>query len=107
MINKFIFLLIFSCIVIFGMPYAQQVIQYLVNAHDWIAHALKTVFSDSHVGNALRGLLALLIIPLATGLIPAILYGIVRKRVLPIFMDIVWIVWLLQAGALLAIYKVV
>lgn len=105
MLKKFIFMLVLTAIIIVAMPQAQQVIQYLINAHDLISQALKEVFSGGHIGNALRGFIAFLTIPFAIGAIPSALYWLVRKHWCPWFMDIVWIIWLVQAGALLSIYR--
>src|SRR3990167_4525725 len=93
-----------SALVVFFMPQAQQVLHLLVDAHDWIADVLTAVFNGGHACNIARELVALLCIPLLAGLIPAILFFVIRKRWLPCFMEIVWVIWLLQAGALIMIY---
>ncbi len=105
MFKQFFAMVVFSVLIIFSMSYAQVAIQTLVTAHDWISHALTEVFSGGQVGNLLRGLLALLCIPFLVGLVPAALYYIVRRRFFPYFMQIAWIIWLLQAGALLTLFK--
>lgn len=101
-----ILIVLLSVIIIVAMPQAQQVIQLLVNAHDWVAQALMEVFSGANLGNALRGIIALLIIPFLCAFIPAVFYWLVRKSWFPYFFPIMWVIWLLQAGALLSIYKV-
>ena len=106
MLKKFIVLLLLSALIIFAMPYGQQAIQLLLNGHDTLSQLLTDVFSVGHTGNVLRGFISLLAIPLLIGFIPSLLYWIVRKQWFPYFMEIVWIIWLLQVGALLAIYKV-
>jgi hypothetical protein len=105
MIKKFIAILVLSTLIIFGMSYAQQAIQLLINAHEWISQLLTDVFTAGQAGNLARGLLALLSIPILAGLIPALLYWMIRRHWYPYFMDIVWIVWLVQTGALLMMYK--
>ena len=106
MIKQIIALIAFSIAVILSMSYAQHALQLLLSAHEWIAQALTDVFSVGQTGNLVRGLLALLAIPVLVGLIPTLIYWMVRRHWFPYFMEIVWVVWLIQAGALIVMYKV-
>jgi hypothetical protein len=63
------------------------------------------VFSGSQAGSIPKNLIALLSLPLLVGLVPAIIYWMVRRHWFPYFMQIVWVVWLIQAGALIVVYK--
>ncbi len=103
-IISFLVIIALSAAVAFFMPQAQKIIQLLVSAHDSVSGILTSVFNGGPAGNIAREGVALLIIPLLAGLIPAMIFFLVRKHWLPWFMEIVWIVWLLQAGALLVNY---
>ncbi|HTM63175.1 MAG TPA: hypothetical protein VL360_01585 [Gammaproteobacteria bacterium] len=103
-IISFFLIIAVSAAVVFFMPEAQKVIQALVSAHDWVSGILTNVFNDSHTGNIARELTALIVIPLLAGLIPAIIFFLLRKYWLPSFMEIIWVVWLLQTGAMLMVY---
>lgn len=105
MIKHIIALVVGSFAVILSMTYAQQGLQFMLNAHDWVAQALTEVFSVGNAGNLLRGFIALLTIPLLIGLIPAGIYWLIRRHWFPYFMQVVWVVWLIQAGALVMMYK--
>lgn len=105
MIKQVIALVAFSAAIILSMSYAQQGVQWLVIAHDWVSQLLTDVFSGGHTGNLARGLIALLAIPFLAGLIPALVYWMMRRHWFPYFMEIVWVVWLIQAGALIVLYK--
>ena len=105
MIKHIIALIALSIIVVLTLPYAQQVMSVLINAHNWVAEQLADVFSGGQTGLLLRGLFALLSIPLVTSLVPAALYWLVRRQWFPYFMECVWVIWLLQAGALAILYK--
>jgi hypothetical protein len=107
MLKQAIALVAVSIAVILTMTYAQQGLNLLLSAHDWISDILTNVFSGGQAGNIARGLIALLSIPVLVGLVPAIIYWLVRHKWFPYFMEIVWIVWLVQAGALIVMYKVV
>lgn len=103
-IISFFVVIALSAAVVFFMPEAQKVVHALVSAHSWVSEILTSVFNGGHAGSIARELVALLAIPLIAGLIPGILFFLLRKYWLPCFMEIVWIVWLLQAGALLVNY---
>lgn len=105
MIKQTVALITFSVVVTLTMSYAHQVIQLLVGAHAWVSQILTTVFSGGPAGSLAKGLIALLSIPLLAGLVPAISYWMVRRHWFPYFMEIVWIVWFIQAGALIVLYK--
>ncbi len=91
---------------ILTMSYGQEAVQMLIQAHDWISGNLTEVFSGGRTGNLLRGLIALLSIPIFVGLIPAISYWVIKRHWFPYFMEVVWVVWLIQTGALLVAYKI-
>ena len=107
MIKQVIAILALSVGIILTMSYAQQAVQLLVTAHDWVSQVLTDVFSGGQAGNLARGLIALLSIPVLVALIPTLVYWAIRRHWFPYFMEIVWVVWLIQAGALIMLYKVV
>lgn len=102
---SFLLFLLLSIAVVMFMPYAQQGAQYLIDAHDWVANILTDIFTGNPTANIARELIALLVMPLLVGLVPAIVYAFARRHWLPCFMQIVWVVWLLQAGALAIAFK--
>lgn len=107
MLKQALALIVLSVAVVLSMSYAQEAVTYLLSAHDWISQLLTDVFSGGQAGNLARNLIALLSVPVLAGLIPALIYWIVRKHWFPYFMETVWVVWLIQAGALIVMYKAV
>lgn len=105
MIKQVFALIALSVLIVMFMPYAQQGVQFLVYAHDWVSDVLTAVFSGGHAGHIARSLLALLAIPVLVGMVPGTIYWLIRKHWFPYFMEIVWVVWLIQAGALIIIYS--
>lgn len=105
MIKQIVAIIALSLAIILTMSYAQQAVQQLLNAHEWISQVLMDVFSGGQTGNLLRGSIALLSIPVLVGLIPALAYWMIKRHWFPYFMQIVWVVWLIQVGALIAMYK--
>lgn len=107
MIKQLIALVAGSAAVVLTMSYDQHVLQFLISAHDWISQGLADVFSGGQAGSLIKGLIALLSVPILIGLVPAIIYWVIKRHWFPYFMEIVWIVWLVQVGALAVMYKAV
>lgn len=101
-ILSFLVIIALSAAIVLFMPQAKVVIDALVSAHNYVSGLLTDVFSAGHAGNIARGLLALITIPLLAGLLPSLVYFLIRKHWFPYFLEIVWFVWLLQVGALIA-----
>ena|SRR5579872_2164065 len=100
MIKHLVGIILLSVIVILAMPQAKIVLQALLSAHHWVDQLLRDVFSGGHAGNLIRQLIALLAIPVLIGFLPAIIYWLVKHSWLPCFMEIVWVVWLIQTAVL-------
>jgi hypothetical protein len=105
MFKQIIAIFCLSLLVITGMGYAQHVLEFLVAAHDWVAEILTQVFSGGTAGDMTRKLIALLAAPILIGLIPALIYWIVKRSWFPHFMQMVWVVWLVQAAALIVVFQ--
>jgi hypothetical protein len=105
MLKQIIVIILLSIAITVGMPYAQQGLHYLLLGHDWISDILTNVFSGGQAGNIIRNVITLLAIPVLVGLVPTIIYWIAKRRWFPYFMDIVWIIWLIQTSALVILYK--
>ncbi len=104
MLKQIIALIILSLIVIFCMPFIQQGLHAAVAAHNWIDEQLKQVFSAGAAGNTIRELLALLAIPALAGLLPAGVYWLIKRHWFPWTLEIIWVVWLMEATALVLMY---
>ncbi len=106
MIKRIIAILVLSVAVIMAMPYAQQGMQMLLSLHNWLSEMLTEVFTGANAGNITRQLIALLAAPVIIGLVPAILYWVIKHSWFPYFMQCVWIVWLIQTSALIVMSKI-
>jgi len=105
MIKQVIALVTFSFAIVFSMAYAEPAVQWLVSGHEWVSELLTNVFSGGPAGSMIRGLIALLSIPIFVGLMPTLVYWVIRRNWFPYFMEVVWVVWLIQVGALIVIHK--
>jgi len=104
-VKQIIAIIVLSVFVLLSISYAHQGLQLVISLHEWIADILTEVFSGGTIGTLLRNLIALIGVPAIIGLLPAGVYWIVKRRWFPYFMEIVWIVWLIQVGALIMMYK--
>lgn len=98
-------LIFLSVAIVLAMPYAQQGMQFLLTAHDTISQWLTEIFSGGDTGNLIRLAIALLVIPFVAALVPAVIFWFMKRRWLPGFMTMVWVIWLIQTAALVVIYK--
>lgn len=60
MFKQIVALIALSVGIILSMTYAQQAVQLLLSAHDWVSQILTDVFSAGQSGNLARNLIALL-----------------------------------------------
>jgi len=107
MLKHVIILILLTAGVVFGTAHIQPLIILLVSAHDWVSQLLLQVFAGGEAGNIARQMLALLAIPVIIGLVPACIYWLAKKRMFPYCMHVVWVIWLIQATALIVLYKTV
>jgi len=105
MIKQIIAIVALSVTFIMAMAYAQQGLQALLAVHDWISDLLTNIFSGGEAGSITRELIALLAAPVIVGLVPAIIYWVVKRSWFPYFMEFVWVIWLIQTAALVILYK--
>ena len=99
-ILSLVLIIALSAVVVVFMPQTKQVLEFLLSMHTHVSSMLTEVFSGGNAGNIARGLVALLAVPVIIGLVPSLIYFLVRKKWCPYFMEIVWIIWLVQVGAL-------
>ena len=105
MVKQVVAIIGLSVLVIVGMPYVQHGLQFILSAHNWVSDTLSEVFSGGQAGNVVRELLTLLAVPVALGLLPVIVYWLARRHWFPYFMELVWVIWLIQTAALVILYQ--
>lgn len=101
----FIALIALSILIILFMSYGNLILGWVLSAHQWVAEVLTQVFTGGQAGDLTRQLLALLAIPFLVGLIPVFIYWLLKRTMLPGFMQIVWVTWLIQTAALVIQFK--
>lgn len=107
MLKHIIALIVLSLLAVLGIAYAHQAVEILLSVHNWISDTLMEVFAGGEAGSLAKNIIAILSVPILIGLIPALLYWMIKRSWFPYFMQIVWIVWLIQISALAIAYKLV
>lgn len=105
MVKHIIAIILLSILIIVGMSYVQQGLQFILSCHEWLSDVLKNVFSGGHAGNIIRQLIALLAIPVLVAFIPTLIYWLAKRAWFPYFMELVWVIWLVQTSALVILFK--
>lgn len=104
MIKHIFAILLLSVLVVLFMPYGQQGLHFMVAGEEWVANLLIKVFSNDEAGNLIRQVLSLLAIPIVIALVPTILYWLAKRGWFPYFVQLVWILWLVQTAAVVIMH---
>lgn len=105
MLKQIIAIVLLSILVTLTMPYIQDGIQTMLSGHAWVSQLLMEVFAGGSTGSLIRSLISLLVIPIVIGLIPVTIFWLAKRKWFPYFMQLVWVVWLVQVAALVVLYK--
>lgn len=92
-LTNILILIIVSLIAVFTMPLVHVGLHWIADAHQFLLDKLALVFQGGGIGKIVRLSLAIIIIPLFMALIPAFVYWIFRRRWIPHYMAIVWVIW--------------
>lgn len=88
-----ILLIALSIIAIFFLSEIRMVLHWISDAHTFLLDKLALVIHGGELARVIRMTLALVIVPLIIALIPAFIYWIFRRRMMPNYMAIVWMIW--------------
>lgn len=87
-------IIVLSFVLLIFAHQAQLVLVYLNDAHTILNEKLSYIFSTSTVGNTFQEATCLLLIPFVIAGIPAGIYWLVKRRLIPYFYHVVWGVWI-------------
>jgi hypothetical protein len=100
MLRNILLLVILSILVILFMHPFSQFLGMIDHLHNLLAIKLALILSTNSTGIWIRNVLALILIPMGVGLIPAALYALLRRSPMPYLTEIMWFTWLLLATTL-------
>lgn len=96
--------LIIACSIaaIFFKNQLTHILDFLLVAHNHVASWMSAIFSNDSAGLIIQGIIALVLIPAAAGLIAAIVCWIAKRPSHPHVMVTIWIVWTILLVTMLA-----
>ena len=93
-------LIILSLVILFANDLVRMVLHEIVSLYSWFDSLLGQIFSSGQIGNSLKQLITIFILPgLITGIPAGIYYGI-KKRPMPHILITFWAAWTVQAVAI-------
>ena len=97
MFKQGIIYLLLSIGVVLLTKYANLLIIYIDLFYTQINLILVPIFSTSDLGVMIRKIITLVLIPVLIAAIPALIYYALKRRRMPYFYEITWVLWLVIA----------
>ncbi len=94
-------LIVLSFLLLIFANHAQLLLSYLDSVHTILNSKLSYIFSTSPVGNTTQEALSLLVIPFIIVGIPATIYWLIKRTLMPYFYQCVWAVWIILFTSLI------
>lgn len=95
MLKQAIIYLCISIAVIFLAKYIHLVIVYIDLAYTYVNVKLAQIFSPGETGSLIRRVFVLVIIPVIIVGLPALIYRLIKRKTMPYFFELIWIIWLI------------
>jgi hypothetical protein len=101
MYKQIIALLVLSLLIVIGATYFAIILQWILDIHQGVIHVLSRMFSTSSAGEIATQFVAFILMPLVVAAVIAIVYKLLRKKMVPYFMHIIWVLWIIQVTGVL------
>jgi len=95
MTKQFSILVALSILLVVFASYAQQVFIYIDLLYTYINVMLTGVFSSGATGIKIQKITTLMVLPLLITGVPASAYWLYKKKLMPYFYHVLWVVWLI------------
>lgn len=86
-------LVILSILAVFFIPEVRILLHWIADAHRFLLDKLALLIAGGEIARVVRTTLALVIIPFIIALIPAFFYWLFKRRMMPNYMAVVWVIW--------------
>lgn len=97
MLKQGIFYFILSLVIILFAPYAKILLTYANLIYTLVNSAIEPLFGQGMIGDAFQDMCTLLLFPLVLAGLPALLYWVVKRKKMPYFIELTWLIWLIFA----------
>lgn len=95
MLKQLSILVFLSAVLLIFAQYTQFVLSYLDASHTFLNAKLSYIFNTSTAGNTTQEVVCLLIIPMTLTIIPAAIYWVFKRRMMPYFYHLLWTIWII------------
>jgi len=86
-------LILLSVLAVFFIPEVRIILHGIADAHHFLLDKLALLIKGDYAAKIIRTTLALVLIPLILALIPAFIYWLFKRRMMPNYMAVVWVIW--------------
>lgn len=93
MLRQSLIYLLLSILVVVFAKYAHLLIVYIDMFFTYVNLKLTPVFSQTGWGLIIRKILVLMLLPIIITAIPALIYWLIKRREMPHFIAIAWVIW--------------
>ena len=100
MLKQFAYLIIASILAIFFVHELAFVLKYINEAHNMLSTQMRNVFAGGEIGQTIRHVLSLFLIPVIVAYIPAGIYWLFTRKEMPALCHVVWILWIVLATSI-------
>ncbi|MDF1684422.1 MAG: hypothetical protein P1U36_07155 [Legionellaceae bacterium] len=97
MLKQSLLYLVLSILVIIFAKYTKLFVLYTDIFYTYINTVLEPLFGSGFVGEIFRNVFTLVLVPLALAGIPALIYWLIKRKRMPYFIELTWILWLIIA----------
>ncbi|NCT57025.1 MAG: hypothetical protein GW760_04855 [Legionella sp.] len=97
MLKQSLIYLLLSMLVIMLANYVKIFIIYVDIFYTYINARLNPLFGSGFVGEIFRNTFTLVLVPLAIAAIPALVYKLIKRKHMPYFIELTWVLWLIIA----------
>ena len=95
MLKQAILLVVLSIAAVLLIHQVHAVLGFVSDGYHFFAVKLSHIFAGGHIARVIREVIALLIVPAVVGLIVAAVYWLIKRKLNPALMLVVWIVWVI------------
>lgn len=95
MLKQFALFTGLSIVLVLFASYAQHVLIYLDLAYTYTTVSLAKIFQSGPTGIKIQKIITLMIVPLIFTGIPAVIYWSVKRKLMPYFYHVLWLIWLI------------
>lgn len=95
MFRQSVIYLILSILVVIFAQYAHLFVVYIDMGYAYLSLKLKPLFSASPFGMMIRNVFSLTLLPVILTGIPVLAYRAIKGKVMPYYIELTWILWLI------------